>query len=176
VGIRLVTIAVALLALAIPVRAVAAAGAVEAGKITVNRSIAGVWVGAERPAVVAEIGPPLTEYGPDEWAWDGDDSHFGVAFADDAVVRVSVGGSGRFCIRSGVCIGSRGGVGYLRRRYGRRLRFLRVEDGSLAAIVTERAGGRKVFTIFGHLTSAKASGRFRSVMLGDCARGVSRPC
>ena len=79
-------------------------------------------------------------------------------------------------IRESVCANSRGGVGYLRRRFGTRLRFFRVEDGTRAAIVVGKLGKRRVFTIFGDVTSKRSSGRFRSVLIGDCDRGISRPC
>ncbi len=174
-GVRLVTVAVALVALAMPMHAVAAV-AVESGAIRINRSVAGVTIGDERSHVVDMVGAPLVEYGVDTWGWNGARSQFGVSFEEGRVVRVTASGRGTFCIRSGVCLGSRGGVGYLRRRFGARLRFLRIEDGSRVAIVTGRLGQRRVFTIFGQLTSTKTTGRFRSVLIGDCDRGISRPC
>ena len=99
-----------------------------------------------------------------------------MVFDHERVARISIAGRGRFCIRVRVCIGSRGGVGYLRRRYGSRLRFFDAEDGTRAAIVVGRLGTRRVFTIFGDLSSKRATGRFRSVLLGDCRRGATRPC
>ena len=92
------------------------------------------------------------------------------------VARISIAGGGGFCVRARVCTGSRGGVGYLRRRYGSRLRFFAAEDGTRAAIIVGRLGRRRVFTIFGDLSSNRPAGRFRSVLLGDCQRGLTRPC
>jgi hypothetical protein len=174
--VRLVTIAVALAALAIPVRAVAAAEPVTAGVIRVNASIAAVRIGLPRVAVLAHVGDPIEMYTPDDWGWNGARTTFAVSFERNRVSRVSIAGAGSFCIRARVCTQSRGGIGYLRRRFGARLRFFRVEDGTRAAMVVGKLGRRRVFTIFGDITSRKPNGRFRSVLIGDCDRGVSRPC
>ena len=173
---RLVTIAVALAALAIPAKALARAKPVASGTIRVNASVGHVRLGLARAAVVHRIGDPIERYTHDDWGWDGAGSIFGITFDHERVARISIGGRGRFCIRARVCLGSRGGVGYLRRRYGARLRFFDAEDGTRAAIVVGRLGSRRVFTIFGRLSSNRAVGRFRSVLLGDCRRGVTRPC
>lgn len=174
--VRLVTIAVALAALAIPARALASAQPVTAGAIRVNASIARVQVGIPRAVVVHRVGEPVEMYSVDDWGWDGTESTFAVSFAGNRVARVSIAGTGAFCIRAHVCTNSRGGVGYLRRRFGTRLHFFRVEDGTRAAMVVGRLGSRRVFTIFGDVTSRSPHGRFRSVLIGDCDRGVTRPC
>ena len=174
--VRLVTIAVALAALAIPARALAGAAPVTAGVIRVNVSIAAVQVGIPRAAVLGRVGDPIEMYTNDDWGWDGVDTTFAVSFDRDRVSRVSIAGAGSFCIRARVCTNSRGGIGYLRKRFGTRLRFFRVEDGTRAAMVVGKLGHRRVFTIFGDVTSKKPNGRFRSVLIGDCDRGVSRPC
>lgn len=175
--VRLVTIAVALTALAIPARALAGTGhPVAAGSIKVNASIADVRIGATRAVVVQRVGEPVEQYSDDDWGWDGARSTFAVVFDRGRVARISIAGTGRFCIKAKVCTGSKGGVGYLQRRFGTRLRFFRVEDGSKAAIVVGKLGKRRVFTIFGDLTSKKPAGKFRSVLMGDCDRGISRPC
>ncbi len=173
--VRLVTIAVALAAVAIPARALAAAP-VTSGSIRVNASVATVQIGLTRSTVVRRVGQPLERHSRDDWGWDGPMTTFGVTFDQHRVVRVSIGGSGLFCIKAGVCTGSRGGIGYLKRRYGSKLHFFRVEDGTRAAMVVGKRGKRRVFTIFGDVTSAKPAGRFRSVLMGDCDRGASRPC
>lgn len=174
--VRLVTIAVALAALAIPARALASAKPVTAGVIRVNASIAAVQVGISRAAVVGRVGEPVEMYSRDDWGWDGTATTFAVSFDHSRVARVSVAGTGAFCIKTRVCTNSRGGIGYLRKRFGTRLRFFRVEDGTRAAIVVGKLGRRRVFTIFGDVTSRKTHGRFRSVLIGDCDRGVTRPC
>jgi hypothetical protein len=173
--VRLVTIAVALAALAIPARALAATP-VTSGAIRVNASVATVQIGLTRSTVMRRLGEPVARYSRDEWGWDGPMTSFGVTFDRHRVVRVSLGGSGLFCIKAGVCTGSRGGIGYLKKRYGSKLRFFKVEDGTQAAIVVGKLGKRRVFTIFGDVTSKKPAGRFRSVLMGDCDRGASRPC
>jgi hypothetical protein len=174
--VRLVTIAVALAALAIPARALAAAKPVTAGVIRVNASIAAVRIGMPRAAVLRRVGDPIEMYTRDDWGWDATATTFAVSFERDRVTRVSIAGAGSFCIRAHVCANSRGGIGYLRKRFGTRLKFFRVEDGTRAAIVVGKLGRRRVFTIFGDVTSKKRNGRFRSVLMGDCDRGVSRPC
>jgi hypothetical protein len=174
--VRLVTIAVAVAALAIPARALAGPAPVASGTIRVNVSVGPVRLGLPRAAVVRRIGDPVDQYSDDDWGWDGTRTTFGVVFDHERVARISVAGGGGFCIRARVCTGSRGGVGYLRRRFGSRLRFFEAEDGTRAAIVVGRLGTRRVFTIFGDLSSNRRSGRFRSVLLGDCRRGLTRPC
>lgn len=174
--VRLVTIAVALAALAIPARAVAGPKPVTSGGIRVNAAVGRVRLGLSRASVVRRIGAPVQQYTDDDWGWDAAHSSFAVTFDHDHVARISVAGGSRFCIRARVCIGSRGGVGYLRRRFGSRLRFFDAEDGTRAAIIVGRLQGRRVFTIFGDLSSNRAAGRFRSLLLGDCRRGVTRPC
>ena len=173
--VRLVTIGVALAALAIPVRALAATP-VTSGTLRVNASVGKVRLGLPRTSVVHRIGQPVEQYSADDWGWDATATSFGVLFDGDRVARISIAGKGAFCIRAHVCVGRRGGVGYLKRRYGARLKFFEAEDGSLAAILVGRLGHRRVFTIFGDLTSRKSAGKFRSVLLGDCNRGVTRPC
>jgi hypothetical protein len=173
--VRLVTIAVALAALAIPARAFAGTP-VTSGAIRVNASVATVQIGNARSTVLSRVGEPLDRYSRDDWAWDGPMTSFGVTFDHHRVARISIGGMGLFCIRAGVCTGSRGGVGYLKRRYGAKLHFFKVEDGTRAAMLVGKLGKRRVFTIFGDVTSQKPAGRFRSVLMGDCDRGVSRPC
>jgi hypothetical protein len=173
--IRLVTIGVALAALAIPVRALAATP-VTSGAIRVNASVGKVRLGLPRTSVVQRIGQPVEQYTADDWGWDTTATSFGVVFDGDRVARVSIAGKGSFCIRAGACLGRKGGVGYLKRRYGSKLKFFEAEDGSRAAMLVGRLGHRRVFTIFGELTSRKAAGKFRSVLLGDCDRGVTRPC
>jgi hypothetical protein len=172
--VRLVTIAVALAALAIPARAFAGTP-VTSGVIRVNASVATVQIGLTRTTVLSRLGDPIDRYSRDDWGWDGPMTQFSVTFDHHRVVRVAIGGNGLFCIRPGVCTGSRGGVGYLKRRYGSKLRFFKVEDGTRAAIIVGKHGKRRVFTIFG-VTSTKPAGRFRSILMGDCDRGVSRPC
>jgi hypothetical protein len=174
--VRLVTIAVALAALAIPARALAGAKPVTAGKIRVNVSVGQVRIGLPRSAVLKRIGDPIERYSEDDWGWDGARTTFGVTFDHERVARISIAGGSRFCIRGRVCTGSRGGVGYLRRTYRARLRFFRAEDGTRAAIIVGKLGTRRVFTIFGNLSSNRPAGRFRSVLLGDCRRGITRPC
>ncbi len=174
--VRLVTIAVALAALAIPARALAGANPVTAGVIRVNAAIATVQIGIPRAEVLQRVGEPVEMYSHEDWGWDGATTTFAVSFERDRVARVSIAGAGAFCIRARVCANSRGGIGYLRRRFGTRLHFFRVEDGSKAAMVVGKLGSRRVFTIFGDVTSKKPNGRFRSVLMGDCDRGVSRPC
>ena len=174
--VRLVTIAVALAALAIPARALAVAKPVVAGVIRVNVSVAKVQIGTTRTSVLRRVGEPVERYSTDDWGWDGEMTSFNVSFDHDRVSRVWIAGTGSFCIRESVCANSRGGVGYLRRRFGTRLRFFRVEDGTRAAIVVGKLGKRRVFTIFGDVTSTRPNGRFRSVLIGDCDRGISRPC
>jgi hypothetical protein len=174
--VRIVTIAVALTALAIPARALASAMPVTAGVIRVNASIAAVQVGLPRAAVLKRVGEPVEMYSHDDWGWDGPKTTFAVSFERNRVVRVSIAGTGSFCIKARVCANHRGGIGYLRKRFGDRLRFFRAEDGTRAAIVVGKLGRRRVFTIFGDITSWKANGRFRTVLIGDCDRGVSRPC
>jgi hypothetical protein len=174
--VRLVTIAVALAALAIPARALAEAKPVAEGTIRVNASVAAVQIGMTRGAVLRRVGEPVERYSMDDWGWDGEMTTFAVSFDRSRVARISIAGTGLFCVKAGVCNGTRGGVGYLRRRYGGRLHLFRVEDGSRAAIIVGRLGKRRVFTIFGDLTSNRPSGRFRSVLMGDCDRGISRPC
>jgi hypothetical protein len=149
---------------------------VAAGTIHVNAAVGKVRIGLPRTAVVNRIGEPVEQYSEDDWGWDGRRTTFALVFDQERVARISIAGSGRFCIRARVCIGSRGGVGYLRRRFGSRLRFFEAEDGTRAAIVTGRLGSRRVFTIFGDLSSRRSTGRFRSVLLGDCRRGATRPC
>ena len=173
---RVVTIAVALAALAIPAKALAMAKPVASGTIRVNASVGQVRLGLPRAAVVRRIGDPLERYSKDDWGWDGAASTFGVVFDHERVARISIAGHARFCIRARVCLGSRGGVGYLRHKYGARLRFFDAEDGTRAAILVGKLGSRRVFTIFGDLSSNRSAGRFRSVLLGDCRRGVTRPC
>jgi hypothetical protein len=173
--VRLVTIAVALAALAIPARALAGTP-VTSGAIRVNASVATVQIGLTRSTVMQRLGEPIDRYSRDDWGWDGPMTSFSVTFDRHRVARVSIGGTGLFCIKAGVCTGSRGGVGYLKKRYGTKLRFFRVEDGTKAAIVVGKLGKRRVFTIFGDVTSTKPAGRFRSLLMGDCDRGVSRPC
>ena len=173
---RLVTIAIALAVLAIPARALAMPTPVAGGTIRVNASVGKVRIGLPRAAVVQRIGDPVERYSDDDWSWDGTRTTFGLVFDRDRVARISIAGGARFCIRARVCTGSRGGVGYLRRRFGSRLRFFEAEDGTRAAIVTGRLGGRKVFTIFGDLSSRRSTGKFRTVLLGDCRRGLTRPC
>ena len=173
--VRLVTIAVALAALVIPARALAGTP-VTSGAIRVNASVATVQIGLTRSTVTRRLGEPIERYSRDDWGWDGPMTSFDVTFDHHRVARVSVAGSGLFCIKARVCTGSRGGIGYLRKRYGTKLRFFRAEDGKRAAIVVGKLGKRRVFTIFGDLTSTKPVGRFRSVLLGDCDRGASRPC
>ena len=173
--VRLVTIAVALAALVIPARALAGTP-VTSGAIRVNASVATVQIGLTRSTVTRRLGEPIERYSRDAWSWDGPMTSFGVTFDRHRVVRVSLGGSGLFCIKPGVCAGSRGGIGYLKKRYGSKLRFFKVEDGTNAAIVVGKLGKRRVFTIFGGVTSKKPAGRFRSVLMGDCDRGASRPC
>jgi hypothetical protein len=173
---RLVTIAVALAVLAIPARAFAMAKPVPGGTIRVNVAVGKVRIGLPRTSVVQRIGDPVERYSDDDWGWDGRRTTFGLVFDQDRVARISIAGSGRFCIRARVCTGSRGGVGYLRRRFGSRLHFFEAEDGTRAAIVTGKLGSRKVFTIFGDLTSRRSTGKFRTVLLGDCRRGLTRPC
>jgi hypothetical protein len=172
---RLVTIAVALAVLAIPARALASQP-VAGGAIRVNASAAQVRLGLDRASVVRRIGDPVARYDDDAWGWDGAATTFGIVFDHGLVARISIAGGAAFCIRSGVCIGSRGGIGYLRHRFGARLRFFVAEDGTRAAIVTGRLGRRRVFTIFGDLTSRRPAGRFGSVLIGDCNRGATRPC
>jgi hypothetical protein len=174
--VRLVTIAVALAALAIPARALAEPKPVAAGTVRVNVAVGPVRIGLPRSAVVKRIGDPVEQYSDDDWGWDGTRTTFGLVFDHERVARISVAGGGGFCIRARVCTGSRGGVGYLRRKYGARLRFFRAEDGTRAAIIVGKLGKRRVFTIFGDLSSNRSAGRFRSVLLGDCNRGATRPC
>jgi hypothetical protein len=174
--VRVVTIGVALAALAIPARALASPTPVTSGVIRVNASLANVKVGLPRAAVIRRVGQPVDLYSHDDWGWDGPTTTFAVTFDHSRVARVSVAGTGLFCITPRVCTHSRGGVGDLRRRFRSRLHFFRVEDGTAAAIVVGRLGRRRVFTIFGDLTSRRATGRFRSVLIGDCDRGTSRPC
>jgi hypothetical protein len=174
--VRLVTIAVALAVLAIPARALASATPVTSGSIRVNLSVAKVQIGLTRAAVLRRIGDPVEMYSRDDWAWDGSASTFAVSFDHNRVSRVSIAGAGTFCIRQDVCTNSRGGVGYLRKRYGARLQFFQVEDGTRAAIIVGKRGKRRVFTIFGDVTSKRSHGRFGSVLMGDCDRGVTRPC
>jgi hypothetical protein len=174
--VRLVTIAVALAALAIPTRALASAKPVTSGLIRVNASLANVQVGIPRPVVLRRVGEPVERYSNDDWGWDGATTTFAVSFDRNRVVRVSIAGRGAFCIRARVCANRRGGIGYLRHRFGSRLRFFRAEDGTRAAMVVGRLGRRRVFTIFGGVTSRHANGRFRSVLIGDCNRGATRPC
>jgi hypothetical protein len=174
--VRLLTIVIALGVLAIPARALAAATPVTSGPIRVNVSLANVQIGLTRAAVLSRIGDPVEMYSADDWAWNGTSSAFAVSFDHNRVSRVSIAGAGTFCIRAGVCTNSPGGVGYLRKRYGMRLRFFRVEDGTRAAIILGKLGKRRVFTIFGDVTSKRPHGRFGSVLMGDCDRGVSRPC
>ena len=147
-----------------------------AGVIRVNASIAAVQVGLTRAAVLRRVGEPVEMYSHDDWGWDGAETTFAVSFDHSRVSRVSIAGTGSFCIKAHVCTNSRGGIGYLRKRFGTRLRFFRVEDGTRAAMVVGKLGRRRVFTIFGDVTSKKTHGRFRSVLIGDCDRGVSRPC
>jgi hypothetical protein len=173
--VRLVTIGVALAALAIPVRALAATP-VTSGAIRVNASVGKVRLGLPRTAVVQRIGEPVEQYSADDWGWDAPATSFGVVFDGDRVARISIAGKGTFCIRAHVCLGRKGGIGYLKRRYGSRLEFFEAEDGSRAAILIGRLGHRRVFTIFGEITSRRAAGKFRSVLLGDCNRGATRPC
>jgi hypothetical protein len=174
--IRLVTIAIALAVLAIPARALAEAKPVPSGTIRVNASVGQVRLGLTRASVLHRIGDPVEQYSGDDWGWDGTRTTFGVVFDHERVARISIAGGTGFCIRPGVCTGSRGGVGYLRRKYGAKLRFFDAEDGTRAAIIVGRLGGRRVFTIFGDLSSKRPAGRFRSVLLGDCRRGATRPC
>jgi len=85
---RVVTIAVALAALAIPAKALAMAKPVASGTIRVNASVGQVRLGLPRAAVVRRIGDPLERYSKDDWGWDGAASTFG-----DSTLRAGSGPS-----------------------------------------------------------------------------------
>ena len=93
--VRLVTIAVALAALAIPARALRRA---DAGRVRHDprERLRGRTCGSVSPraAVVRRIGDPVEQYSDDDWGWDGTRTTFGVVFDHERVARISIAGRG----------------------------------------------------------------------------------
>jgi hypothetical protein len=126
-----------------------ASASVERGKIVVDRGAAGITLGISRPQVVAALGKPLYENDHGYMQYS-DRSLFDVYRSDSRNGRVDlIAISGpSFCLRNGICMLRRGNVAALERKFGRRLTFHVLADGTLCYRVSGSFRGRRSYTQF----------------------------
>jgi hypothetical protein len=122
---------------------------VTGGKIVVGRGAAGITLGMSRAQVIARLGRPFYENRHGYMQYGRGDAMFDVyrssGSKDSRVLMFGIAGSG-FRLSDGNRIFARGGIARLRRRYGKRLKAVRLEDGEPVYRIGGRLGGRKVFT------------------------------
>ncbi|MGD0167426.1 MAG: hypothetical protein ABSC51_09075 [Gaiellaceae bacterium] len=131
------------------VLACAAAAIVDQATIIVNKGAGGVTLGMTRAQVVAVLGKPLYEnsYGYMQYS---SKNLFDVYRSGSRTGRVDMLGiSGpRFCLRNGICMLRRNNVAALKQKFGKRLTFHKLSDGTLFYRVSGSFQGRRSYTEF----------------------------
>jgi hypothetical protein len=121
---------------------------VGSGTITVNKGANGVTVGMTRAAVIAKLGKPIYQNKNGYLQYANDPNIFDVYLNPANRVRlVSISGK-HFCTTGGVCMFTNGALAKLKAQYGRRLKLVKTEDGSLIWQVRGTFQGKQVFTSF----------------------------
>ena len=128
------------------------------GVITVGRGAAGIRLGMTRSQVIARLGRPFLEnprgymqyaYNPPGKVKPGvEHGLFDLYLSGKRVRMLVIGPHSGWRLPDGNRIFARGGVARLMRRYGRRLRPTRIEDGESLYRITDRYLGRTVWTEF----------------------------
>jgi hypothetical protein len=166
-------------AVALCLSVVTAAGAASSWRVRVNEGIAGVELDMTQPQVAARLGKPYAMSIAIEYVRCGmyrrvDD--FSACFDTRTRRVVSTAGIGRaFCVvRPRFCLGTAGGVAKLKREFGRRLVGpVRNSDGDLFYEYVRTRGNRRVQNAFAvdMLSSPPYRGSaVVAVYIGYCAR------
>jgi hypothetical protein len=141
----------------------AADAVVSGGSVTPNVGAAGIKLGMTRAQVIAKLGKPVFKNANGFMQFGNDKK--GVIF--DVYLDTSkhpqrvrlLGISGKaFCLAGGgPCLMRAGGVGKLRKRYGKALKNVKLEDGEKVVWLKGKLKGCKVFTDFGEANRPAAA-------------------
>jgi hypothetical protein len=140
---------VTMIAFAAP--AAAQAKAVTGGEITINQGAAGVTLGMPRSEVVGLLGRPFYENANGYMEYGRGASMFDIYRTSGSrrsgVRTIGIYGKG-FKLSDGNAIYEPGGIGRLRKTYGKRLKRVRLDHGERLYRITGRYKGRAVSTEF----------------------------
>jgi hypothetical protein len=117
------------------------------GLVTVGRGAAGITLGMTRAQVIARLGRPLSERGPMSYE-NLPHGMFDLYVASGRIRMIVISPHPGWHLADGTHIFGKGVISRLMRRYGRRLKPTRIEDGERLYRITERYLGRTVWTEF----------------------------
>ena len=126
-----------LLALVALLTAGAASAAVERGVFTPNKGARGIKLGMTRAQVIARLGQPFFENRNGFMEYSRNnlfDIYLDKSSRPYRVDLIGIAGP-NFCLAgTDLCLGDRGGVGFIQRKYGDALRFEKFESGDVYAL------------------------------------------
>lgn len=158
-------------AVAVLVPAGVAAAAVPGGTVTPNVGAAGIKLGMTRAQVIAKLGKPLFKNANGFMQFGNDkkgvlfDVYLDTSTHPQRVRLLGISGT-KFCLAGGgPCMLRTGGVGKLRKRYGKALVNVKLEDGEKVVWLKGKLKGCKVFTDFGE-ANRPAAARIVMIFIG----------
>ncbi len=123
------------------------------GVIVVGRGVAGARLGMTRAQVIARLGPPVREMHNRGMSYEAlppkrPHGQFDIALQGGRVRMFIISPRSTWRLADGIHIFASGAIARLMRRYGRRLRPTRIEDGERVYRITDHYLGRTVWTEF----------------------------
>jgi hypothetical protein len=123
----------------------AATAAVERGVFTPNQGARGIKLGMTRAQVIAKLGLPLFENKNGFMEYSRNnlfDIYLNKSVRPHRVDLIGIAGPG-FCLAgTDLCLGDRGGVGFIQRKYGDRLKLEEYQSGDVYALYGTYKGCR----------------------------------